>query len=461
MAARVLVVEGNAANAELLEALLLQQYYEVLIANRGADAIELCRSGQVDILILEVQLPDMDGFEVCCRLKADTATSNIPVIMLTTLHRAEDRIKGLEAGADDYFIKPVKDQALLSRIKSLSHFKTVSDELFRHLGIGADIELERQVEEKLSARLGGGEGAARILVVDEDQVAAAKLCRVLLDDFFVESCHQPTEAILRALENDYDTIIISESSAHADVLKFCEQLRAIEKTRHIPIILVVDEDEGAVIVSALELGVNDYLMRPLEKLELHTRLKTQVKRKCYNELLRQSLHQAVTRSVTDSLTGLHNRHYLERHMSIFLARAENRKRPLSVVMIDLDYFKTINEQFGRATGDDVLRQFAGRLRKIVRNMDVISRYGGEEFVIVLPDASAEVGALVAERVRKMVAEQPFSLGPDQHEAQMTISAGISELRVKEDDCETLFARAEAAMFRAKSSGRNRVVLSAA
>lgn len=461
MSARVLVVESIAANAELLEALLLQQYYEVLIANRGSDAIELCRSGQVDILLLEVQLPDMDGFEVCRRLKDDAATSNIPVIMLTAFERPEDRINGLEAGADDYFIKPVKDRVLLSRIKSLSHFKTVSDELFRQSGIGADIEVERQVEAKLSARLGGGDGAARLLVVDEDQAAAARLCMVLRDDFFVDSCHEPTEAVLKALENDYDTIIISASSAHADVLKFCAQLRAIEKTRHIPIILVVDEDEGAVVVSALELGVNDYLMRPIEKLELHTRLRTQIKRKCYNELLRQSLHQAATRSVTDSLTGLHNRHYLERHMSIFLARAENRNRPLSVVMFDFDHFKTVNEQFGRDAGDQVLREFAARLRKIVRNMDVICRYGGEEFVIVLPDASAETGALVAERVRKMVAEQPFLVGADQHKAQVTISAGISQLRVKDDDCETLFARAEAAMFRAKSSGRNRVVLSAA
>src|SRR5690606_33951802 len=198
MSARVLVVESIAANAELLEALLLQQYYEVLIANRGSDAIELCRSGQVDILLLEVQLPDMDGFEVCRRLKDDAATSNIPVIMLTAFERPEDRINGLEAGADDYFIKPVKDRVLLSRINSLSHFNTVSDELFRQSGVGADIEVERQVEAKLSARLGGGDGAARLLVVDEDQAAAASLCMLLRDDFFVDSCHEPTEEIGRA-----------------------------------------------------------------------------------------------------------------------------------------------------------------------------------------------------------------------------------------------------------------------
>lgn len=461
MSARILVVENVATDAQLLEALFLHQYYEVLTANHGADAIEICRSGQVDIIVLEVQLPDMDGFEVCRRLKDDAATSNIPVIMLTSFQSPEDRIRGLEAGADDYFIKPVKDQALLSRVKSLSHFKTVSDELFSQAGIGADLEVERLAEAKLSARLGGGESAARILVVDEDHGAAASLRTVLCDDFFVDSCHAPIEAVLKAIEGDYDTIIISASSNHANILKFCAQLRAIEKTRHIPVILVVDEDEGALVVSALELGVNDYLMRPLEKLELYSRLRTQIKRKCYNELLRQSLHRAATGSVTDSLTGLHNRRYLDRHMSVFLARAENRNRPLSVVMIDFDHFKTINDQFGHDAGDEVLREFATRLRKIVRNMDVICRYGGEEFVIVLPDASAEIGALVAERVRKMVAEKPFSIGKEQGMAQLTISVGISELRVKDDDCEALFARAEAAMLKAKSRGRNRIVLSAA
>jgi len=462
MTARILVVDDVESSVKLLEALLLREYYEVVSAYNGAEAIEICLGGQIDVVILDVLMPGIDGFEVCRRLKDDPRTTNIPVVMLTALNSAQDKITGLEAGADDFMTKPVNDQQLLSRVKSLARLKMVSDELFQRTGTVADTEVEALLVTKLSGRFGGGEDAARILIVDENEIAAARLRVILGEDYFVDVANDANDALIKAIENDYDSIVISADFTYYDPLRLCSQIRTIERTRLVPIILIVNEDEGSLVVRALELGVNDYVMRPLEKLELYARLRTQIKRKCYNDLLRQSLHRTITMAVTDSLTGLHNRRYLDTHLPVLLSRATGRERPLTVIMIDFDHFKRVNDQYGHDGGDDVLREFATRLRTKIRGMDVMCRYGGEEFAIVLPDTDLASAAAVAERIRDAVSEEPFLLAGGKHQIAMTISIGIASLRLMGGDTvEALFARTDAALYEAKKKGRNRIVLSAA
>ncbi|MEJ5080871.1 MULTISPECIES: PleD family two-component system response regulator [unclassified Ochrobactrum] len=462
MTARILVVDDVESSVKLLEALLLREYYEVVSAYNGAEAIEICLGGQIDVVILDVLMPGINGFEVCRRLKDDPRTTNIPVVMLTALNSAQDKITGLEAGADDFMTKPVNDQQLLSRVKSLARLKMVSDELFQRTGTVADTEVEALLVTKLSGRFGGGEDAARILIVDENEIAAARLRVILGEDYFVDVANDANDALIKAIENDYDSIVISADFTYYDPLRLCSQIRTIERTRLVPIILIVNEDEGSLVVRALELGVNDYVMRPLEKLELYARLRTQIKRKCYNDLLRQSLHRTITMAVTDSLTGLHNRRYLDTHLPVLLSRATGRERPLTVIMIDFDHFKRVNDQYGHDGGDDVLREFATRLRTKIRGMDVMCRYGGEEFAIVLPDTDLASAAAVAERIRDAVSEEPFLLAGGKHQIAMTISIGIASLRLMGGDTvEALFARTDAALYEAKKKGRNRIVLSAA
>ncbi|MFD1198909.1 PleD family two-component system response regulator [Brucella gallinifaecis] len=462
MTARILVVDGVESNAKLLEALLLREYYEVVTASNGAEAIEICLGGQIDIVILDVVLPDLEGYEVCRRLKDDPRTTNIPIVFLTALSGAANKISGLEAGADDFMTRPVNDLQLLSRVKSLARLKMVSDELFQRTGTVADTEVEALLATKLSGRFGGGEDAARLLIVDENEIAGVRLRMILGEDYFVDVAHNANDALIKAIENDYDSIIVSADFTYYDPLRLCSQIRTIERTRLVPIILIVNEDEGSLVVRALELGVNDYVMRPLEKLELYARLRTQIRRKCYNDLLRHSMHRTITMAVTDSLTGLHNRRYLDTHMPVLLSRATGRERPLSVIMIDFDHFKRINDQYGHDGGDDVLREFAARLRKKIRGMDVMCRYGGEEFAVVLPDTDLAAAAAVAERIREAVIEQPFLLSAGKHQVDMTISIGIASMRLMGGDTmEALFARTDAALYEAKKKGRNRIVLSAA
>jgi two-component system cell cycle response regulator len=161
------------------------------------------------------------------------------------------------------------------------------------------------------------------------------------------------------------------------------------------------------------------------------------------------------------LTGLHNRRYLDTNIPVLLTRAMGRERPLSVIMLDFDHFKRINDQYGHDAGDDVLREFATRLRKNIRGMDLMCRYGGEEFVVVLPDSDVEAAKAVAERIRVAVSDTPFAVATGKHKVNLTISMGVAGLRLMGDSADALFSRADAALYQAKKGGRNRIVSSAA
>ncbi|KXF77643.1 diguanylate cyclase response regulator [Paramesorhizobium deserti] len=453
MTARILVVDDLPANVKLLETRLLAEYYDVVSALSGQEALEICHSSNVDIVLLDVMMPGMDGFEVCRRLKADPKTTNIPVVMVTALDRPEDRVRGLEAGADDFLTKPVNDLQLISRVKSLARLKNLSDELF----LRASTAREADIEALLMSRADDAKARAKLLIVDEDLKVASRLEGLLSKDNQIDIVTQPPAALISVVEGGYDCVIISTGLSGYDPLRLCSQMRAIERTRLLPIILIAEHGETGLVARGLDLGVNDYLMRPLDRNELLARVRTQVKRKRYNDLLRRSLSQTIEMAVTDGLTGLHNRRYLDSHMSMLFTRSVSRERPLSVLMTDIDHFKRINDTYGHDAGDDVLRDFAGRLHRNIRGIDLACRYGGEEFIVVLPDTDAHMAAVVAERIRETVASTPFLICNGTASVDVTISIGLASLQLRDDSVEKLFKRADVALYEAKKNGRNRVV----
>jgi two-component system, cell cycle response regulator len=252
-----------------------------------------------------------------------------------------------------------------------------------------------------------------------------------------------------------------DPAAEFDPLRLCAQLRTLDRTRFIPIVLLADEGDEDRLLRGLELGINDYVTRPIDRQELLARLRTQIRRKRYNEHLRQSVTQTIEMAVTDGLTGLHNRRYLDSHLKTLFDRAMNRRRPLSLMITDIDRFKSINDTYGHDAGDDILREFAARLRKNVRGIDLACRYGGEEFVVVMPDTDSALANIVAERVRAQIADKPFEVSTLSEPISVTISIGVAGIRHAGDTVEALMKRADKALYEAKNSGRNRVVADAA
>jgi len=457
MTARILVVDDVPANVKLLEVRLLAEYFEVLTAANGPDAIETCENGKIDVVLLDVMMPDMDGFEVCRRLKADPATSHIPVIMITALDQVADRIRGLEAGADDFLTKPVNDLQLMTRVKSLVRLKMLTDELRLRASTTRNIG----IEELLARRAPTEEPTPKVLLIDERDASYSRMQKMLRNVVELDVATDPQHGFFQAAEAPYECVIVSTGFANYDPLRLCSQIRSLDRTRFLPIILVADEGDDERIIRALEIGVNDYLIRPIDQQELTARLRTQIKRKRYNDHLRLSVTQTIEMAVTDALTGLHNRRYLDSHLRTLVERAAARRRPLSLMITDLDRFKSINDAWGHDGGDEVLKEFARRLRKNVRGIDLACRYGGEEFVVVMPDTDGAIAEKVAERVRAEIAGAPFVVGKNGETIEVTVSVGVSELKRINDTMEELMKRADIALYEAKTGGRNRVVANAA
>lgn len=456
MTARILVVDDIPANVKLLEVRLLAEYFDVLTASSGPEAIETCENGKVDVILLDVMMPNMDGFEVCRRLKNDPATAHIPVVMITALDQVADRVRGLEAGADDFLTKPVNDLQLMTRVKSLVRLKMLTDELLLRASTTRNIGLE----ELLSRRSSGEHSPPKVLLIDERETSCSSIEKMLRGVMELDVVREPSMGVFQAAAKDYECVIVSTGFADVDPLRLCSQLRSLDRTRLVPIVLVAEDGEEDLVIRGLELGINDYVVRPVDKLELTARLRTQVRRKQYNDQLRASLTQTIEMAVTDALTGIHNRRYLDSHLRTLFDRAVTRRRPLSVMITDLDRFKAINDTYGHDGGDDVLRDFAQRLRKNIRGIDLVCRYGGEEFVVVMPDTDGQVAKKVAERIRAEIERVPFAVGKDGTTIGVTISVGVSSIRPT-DTVEALMKRADVALYEAKASGRNRVVANAA
>jgi two-component system, cell cycle response regulator len=456
MTARVLVVDDILANVRLLEAKLAAEYFEVITAMNGVDALEAVQRTKPDIVLLDVMMPGIDGIEVCKRIKANPLTQHIPVVMVTALDQPEDRVRGLEAGADDFLTKPVNDVSLFCRVKSLVRLKMLTDEL-RTRAVGADsIGLVSPARHETDSRPGN------VLVIDNRAAVAERIRSALAGRHAVTIVNDPQQGVATTTgtAERFELVIINLDMDGFDALRLCSQLKSLEQTRQTPILIIVDPDDHQRLLRALDMGVNDYLIRPIDKQELLARVNTQIRRCRYTETLRLNVQASIEMAVTDALTGLYNRRYLESHLTQLVEHSVKRGKALSVLTLDVDYFKAVNDTHGHDAGDRVLQELAGRIRANIRNVDMACRTGGEEFVIVLPATEIDVALKIGERTRKSVAGKPFNAGVAAP-LTITISVGVAALQGIDDKVEDILKRADQALYRAKREGRNRVIQAAA
>ncbi len=456
MTARVLIVDDIAANVRLLQAKLEADYYEVLTASDGRTAIATAIADQPDIILLDVMMPEIDGYEVCRQLKQHAETRHIPIILITALDGRDDRLSGLEAGADDFLTKPVDDVVLMARLQALVRLKQMVDDLrsrestSRRAGL-IDQELyERQIS-----------ATGNVLILDDNIRQAERLMMQLGEDHRCAYETDPAKA-LKIAAGRVDLVVLNLTAKAFDALRWVAQLRTNEATRQRPVLAIINADERKTMLKALELGVNDVVPRPIDMLELRARAKTQIKRKRYGDFLRNTLDRSLELAITDPLTNLNNRRFLDHHLSLAMARhiRGTAEDVVSVLMLDIDFFKRVNDTYGHDAGDEVIKEFARRLSLNVRAIDMPCRFGGEEFVVLMPGTDQPDALHIAERVRSQVADTPFAL-TDGRSLDVTVSVGVATSRGLGDSPEGLLKRADEGVYEAKQSGRNRVIVKAA
>lgn len=454
MSARILVVDDNPLNVKLLVAKLARDYYVVSVANNGLEGLEKAQQDKPDLILLDVMMPELNGFEVCQRLKSDPATAHIPVVMITALTEVTDRVKGLEAGADDFLNKPINDLALMARVRSLLRLKLIMDEWRLREGTAAELALPIGSE-------GGGHlrvPPAKVLLVEDDPREADLIGSCCANENYQLSTEATIAAALENSQNsDHDIVTVSLDLKEEDGLMLVAHLRADERTRTLPIIMLADLQQMERIAKGLDLGANDYLVRPLEPSEFSARSRSLIRQKRHYDQLRKNYTQSLSLALVDPLTGAYNRRYLETHLPRMLQRSVADGRHLSLLYVDADRFSVINNTYDHDNGDVVLKEIVARMNRSLRPTDLIVRLGGEEFAVIMPETATSIAQSVAERLRENVEKQPVLLN-NGIQLTVTVSIGVASLRLPQGETmEQLIKRADQAMFAAKNAGRNRVV----
>jgi two-component system, cell cycle response regulator len=449
MTARVLVVDDLLTNRTLLELKLQAEYYEVGVAASGEEALDLAERWSPDVILLDVMMPGLDGYEVCRRLKTDDALAHIPVVMVTALVDPAERLRGLEAGADDFLSKPVDDPTLFARLRALLRVKQVQDAWRLRAVATRALGIEPPAEPPSAS------GEALGLVVTGDAAEAAAIGHALAAEGIATEAVADAEAAQARLcgggggitQVDLALLCLAPG-AGGEALRLASRLRAQMETREVPMLLVADPAQRPLVLRGFDLGANDHVLRPVDPNELRARARNQIRRKRYQDRLRGNLDHMLALAVTDPLTGLRNRRYVLHHLDALL-----RGSDAAVLLIDVDRFKLINDGFGHAAGDTVLCQVADRLRAHLPDAEIIARYGGEEFLAGIAADSAAQAERVADRLRDAIGAPPFVLG--ERRIAVTASIGIAVAR-RGTSAQALIDAADAALYRAKALGRNRV-----
>jgi two-component system cell cycle response regulator len=385
-------------------------------------------------------------------LKDDAITLHIPVVMVTALGEPAERLRGLEAGADDFLTKPVEYETLMARVRSLVRLKRLLDEwrargeTARALGLA---------NESLSVPAVAG---ARALVVDDWDLGAESIQEALARDGIVAGrARTADEAMSLSAAIPFDLIVLSLSLIEEDPLKLASLLRAADATHEIPMLLIAEPEERGNILRGFDLGANDWLVLPLDENELRARARNQIRRKFYQDRLRADFGTVLELALTDPLTGLYNQRYLMRHLRGLLESGQGHD--IAVLMVDVDHFKSVNDEYGHAAGDSALRTIADALRANTRVFDSLARYGGEEFVVAMPGTNADDAMQAAERLRVAVEATPFAW-PQGGQFRLTVSIGIACSGEPRPTPEALLHAADLALYEAKRAGRNRIEVAA-
>lgn len=479
MSGRILIVDDVATNRIVLKVKLSAARYDVVLAANGPEALDIVRSQPIDVILMDMMMPGPSGADVCRMLRAEEATANIPIILITAVEDNETRLEGLEAGADDFLARPVDEVALLARVRSLLRNR----EEEREFGDNSSPWMESGIAEAgdrprhgQNAALPGGMSEApapfvaasygsardpsggRIAILCQDPAEATAMLQAMAKAFRERPIALSRDEALALRADDVPDVFLIDADlgGRNEGLRLMSELKSRQATRRTGCVILLPTGDSERAATALDLGAADVSHRPVLPRELHMRLRTQIARKRRADKMRASLEQGLRLAVIDPLTGLYNRRYGLHHLERVAARCRGQGMQAGVILLDIDHFKAVNDTHGHPCGDSLLTELAEVLRGQVRLEDIICRIGGEEFLAVLPDARLEQVQAVAERLCKAARELAVRT-PGGDRLNVTLSMGVTMLNSPDFDPDSALKRADQALYQAKEDGRNRIM----
>ncbi len=436
---RILAVDDTPVNLTLLSRILTSHGYQVQAVASGQEAVEAAQTSHPDLILLDIAMPKMDGFEACSLLKDRESTRDIPIIFISALDAIEDKVQAFHAGGVDYIIKPFDYEEVIARVEN--HLS------IRHLRL----ELQKTNRE-LASRVNELDASQQQLQERQNELQAfvnalPNLSFIIDDQGRYLEIHVNDNGLLSAPVEELKGRLVSEVNPPQVAEKIMTAIRRTAETGETVVIeyqahvLAGDERWFEGRVARMGQPENGHARAILIATEISDRVR---------------LYQEVQRlAVEDPLTGCYNRRHFFTLAEQELQRCVRYQHHLSLIMLDLDHFKIVNDRCGHPTGDKILCALVSLCQKQLRSMDVLGRYGGEEFVILMPETNTSGAVQAAERIRREV--EHLTVNSTGGSSPVTVSIGVASLGTKFDGHPTvdlLLKRADTALYNAKAAGRN-------
>lgn len=450
MSARILIVDDVAANRIVQQARLSAAFYDPILAADGATCLTLAQDERPDLVLLDIGLPDISGLDVLRRLRHEPASRDIPVIALTASGTAEERMAAFAAGADDVMDRPANERVLLSRLRNLLRLKAESEfPSAEGLAIAG-----------LSEAPAGFDPQGTIAVVGADPANPLwdLLGRQVRDRLVMVSRREALAEIAIGQPQPEVFILYDDGRNPSGTLRLLSELKSHQATRHAAVCVVGPAGDGDEAAMAFDLGADDAVGPAITAEELALRTRGLLRRKRQSDRRRARMQDGLRLAMRDPLTGLYNRRCAAPQLASIAARAREEGSQFAVMVMDLDRFKQVNDEYGHAAGDQVLVEVARRLTANLRETDVLARIGGEEFLAILPQSCMAVARRVAERVCQAMDDRPIRLQSGE-ELRVTVSIGVAVAGAAGDNSyaiEGLVEQADLALLESKGAGRNQV-----
>ncbi len=447
---KILIVDDEPLNVKLLAAKLLPEEYEIIRAYNGTEALEKAEIELPDVILLDIMMPDLDGYEVTKRLKDNPRTCDIPIILVTALNGTDDKAMGLASGADEFLNKPVDTYELRARVKSSLSLKQYGEQLQTRIQSEETFSTGREQDKSTEEKT---------LLLAEDNDLDVEILSAYLKGkpYHIEFFKDGASTIERAKKGDIDLILLDILLSDISGFEVCRQLKETVKTRNIQIVMITSLSDIGSKIRGLELGADDFLVKPINREELIVRVNTLLKKKEYFDRLISDYESALHSAITDKLTGLYNHSYFKQFLELEIERSRRQKHPLTLLFLDGDDFKQYNDTLGHLAGDEILRELGQLIRRDIRKIDLAARYGGEEFAIVLTYTDTKEALMIAERLRQTIDSHPFSYKRSLPAKTFTVSIGVASFQSGiKTTIEDLIERSDKALYRAKNQGKNQV-----
>ncbi len=447
----ILIVDDEPLNRKLLSGMLEAENYHLITAEDGESALGIINQQLPDIILLDIMMPGMDGYEITRKLKSCPDTCSIPIILITALSAYDDKIKGLEAGADEFLNKPVQTEELITRVQSLLRMKEYHERLTNK--VLTEENFTRQPQLKTPS---ADQQEQQVVLVVEDNPKYRRLVQLHLqgEPYRLLMASNGKEALALIEHEAIDCLLIDIMLPDMDGFSICEKLQNNEAYPHIQTVGITSTEDLSLKIKGIETGFDDYLIKPVNFTELKVRIKALLRKKAYLDQLQDKYQAVFQQAISDQLTGLYNNSYFKHFLGIDIQKADRQEYPISLIMADVDNFKLVNDLHGHITGDLVLKEIAATLKKSIRITDVAARYGGEEFALILPYTDPDSAMVLADRILEAVRAYPFAADAVEQGLPITLSLGIATYPYHASSATELLERADQLLYQSKKKGKN-------